>query len=131
MGLGQAFLGRITHFFDFEGLEADSVRIILNAQLGGLTNTAEKRGYGFEWEDGVLEHLVSQWQPRFGVRHLVAILRNRVIEQLSVADAQGELRDVETIRLEVMDKSTLDDLGDLAGLARRTRDENTLIISLA
>jgi ATP-dependent Clp protease ATP-binding subunit ClpC len=130
MGLGQAFLGRVTHFFDFKGLKADSVRIILEAQLGGLTKTAEARGYAFDWEEEVLGHLVSQWQPRFGVRHLVSILRNRVIEQLSVADAQGELNGVERIRLEVLKTGLSEDLGDLAGLARRTRDQDTLVISL-
>jgi len=130
MGLGQAFLGRITHFFEFKGLKADSVRVILESQLGSLAKTAKERGYGFEWEGEVLEHLVSQWQPRFGVRHLVSILRNRVIEQLSVADAQGELRDVQTIRLEILKGEIPEELRELAGLAKRTRDNNTLVISL-
>jgi ATP-dependent Clp protease ATP-binding subunit ClpA len=131
MGLGQAFLGRISHSFDFKGLKPDAVRIILASQLQGLAEVAENRGYDLEWEETVLDHLVSQWQPRFGVRHLVAILRNRVVEQLSVADAQGELSGVETIRLEVMEAGRRESLGEMSGVAIRERDENTLVISLA
>ncbi|MFC1660387.1 AAA family ATPase [Gemmatimonadota bacterium] len=131
MGLGEEFLGRISHFFVFHGLRADSVEVILKTQLERLAGTAEERGFGFEWDEEVVGHLVSQWQPRFGVRHLVAILRNRVVEQLSVADAQRELEGIQTIRLELMDAEGLEGLGDLAGLARRTRRNGTLVISLA
>jgi ATP-dependent Clp protease ATP-binding subunit ClpA len=130
MGLGEEFLGRITHFFEFQGLQADSVETILRAQLERLAGTADERGLGFEWEEAVVGHLVSEWQPRFGVRHLVAILRNRVVEQLSVAEAQGELKGVEKIRLEILETETLGEVGDLTGLAKRTRRNGTLVISL-
>jgi ATP-dependent Clp protease ATP-binding subunit ClpA len=133
MGLGEEFLGRIGHFFVFRGLQADSVQTILEAQLGRLAETAVERGFEhFEWGEDVVGHLVSQWQPRFGVRHLVAILKNRVVEQLSVAEAQGELNGVDTILLEVMDTGGVEDeVGDLTGLAKRTRRNGTLVISLA
>jgi hypothetical protein len=65
------------------------------------------------------------------VRHLISILRNRVVEQLSVADAQGELRGIRIIRLEILKDGIPEGLGDLAGLARRKRDGDSLVIGLA
>ncbi|NNG15793.1 MAG: ATP-dependent Clp protease ATP-binding subunit [Gemmatimonadales bacterium] len=131
MGLGEEFLGRIGHYFEFNGLEGDSIRQILGAQLDRLRETAEVRGYDLEWQDEIVEHLTSQWQPRFGVRHLVAILRNRIVEQLSVAEAQGELKGIKTIRLEVLETDGADDKQDLAGLAARERRKETLVIKVA
>ena len=130
MGLGEEFLGRIGHFFVFHGLDADSVKQILQTQLASVAETAEERGFKLEWDEAVVGHLVSEWQPRFGVRHLVTILRNRVVEQLSVADAQGELKGVEKIRLEILDGELREGAHDLTGLAKRTRRNGTLVISL-
>lgn len=130
MGLGEEFLGRISHTFLFRGLEAASVASILQTQMERLQDTAEVRGYRLSWEEGVLPHLVAQWQPRFGVRHLLAILRNRIVEHLSVADAQGELKGVAEIRLEVKDGSAEAEDQDLTGMAVRERRDDTLVISL-
>ncbi len=131
MGLGKPFLGRITHFFDFKGLDRESVQVILRNQFQSLVDMAAERGFGLEWGEEVVSHLVAQWQPQFGVRHLVSILRNRVVEQLSVADAQGELVGVTTIRLEVLKPEVAGAPGELTGLARRSRTNNTLLIGLA
>jgi len=131
MGLGEEFLGRISHFFIFQGLESKSVQTILEAQLEKLQDMAEVRGYQLDWNEGVLGHLMAQWQPRFGVRHLLAILRNRIVEQLSVADAQGELKGVAKIRLALMDTSGGGgEAPEMTGMAVRQRDGDTLVISL-
>jgi len=126
-GLGEEFLGRISHYFIFGGLSPDAVTAILETQLEKLQDTAELRGYELEWGQGVVGHLVSQWQPRFGVRHLLAILRNRIVEQLSVADAQGELDGVGRIRLTVADEGKEE---TPAGTAIRERKGDTLVIGL-
>ncbi len=77
------------------------------------------------------EHLAARWQPRFGVRHLTTILRNRILEQLSVADAQGELQGVTAVRLQPL-RTGPDGLpGDLTGAATRQREGQTLVIHLA
>jgi ATP-dependent Clp protease ATP-binding subunit ClpA len=130
MGLGEEFLGRISHFFFFKGLEADAVSTILETQLEKLQNLAEVRGYKLEWDDSVLGHLVGQWQPRFGVRHLLAILRNRIVEHLSVADAQGELEGVTRIRLELMDRAQREKASHMTGMAVREKKGDTLVIGL-
>ncbi len=131
MGLGEEFLGRIGHFFVFQGLDRESIHVIVKKQLDGLRQTAEVRGYELEWEQRLPDHLASQWQPRFGVRHLTAILRNRIVEHLSVADAQGELDGVKKIRLEVLATDDASGGPDLTGLARRERRQETLVIQLA
>ena len=116
--------------FMFRGLDGSSVEKILETQLEALQDTAEVRGFQLEWEDAVVSHLVAQWQPRFGVRHLISILRNRIVEQLSVADAQGELSGVAKIRLEVLDAPSGDGIQDSTALAVRERRAETLVISL-
>ena len=131
MGLGHAFLGRMTHFFDFKGLGADSALEIFQNQLKALAETAGERGYTLEWEEVVLDYLVSQWQPRLGARDVIGVIRNRVTQQISVSDALGELEDVKTIRLEVLKTGTPEELREFAGSAKRTRINDTLVISLA
>ncbi len=83
------------------------------------------------WDARIVNHLSSEWQPRFGIRHLTAILLNRISEQLSVAEAQGELKGVVEIRLQVMPLDEAAKGRDLAGLTRHERDGETLIINLA
>jgi ATP-dependent Clp protease ATP-binding subunit ClpA len=130
LGLGEEFLGRIGHYFIFEGLGTDSIRLIIQKQLDRLRDTADVRGYELEWEDKLPDHLAAQWQPRFGVRHLTSILRNRIVEHLSVADAQGELKGVSKIRLEVLETDA-PAAPDLTGLAKRERRNDTLVIKVA
>jgi len=131
MGLGEAFLGRITHFFDFGGLDADAAREILRIQLEAFAETAAEKGHPLEWSEDVLSHLVSGWEPGLGARDVGGLLRNRVVEQVVLADVKGEMDEVKTIRLEVLEARSPDGSGELAGLARRTRHKDTLVISLA
>jgi ATP-dependent Clp protease ATP-binding subunit ClpA len=136
-GLGEEFLGRIDHVFLFQSLEPEAIREVVGRQLERLRRTAEDRGLHMDWEPELVSHLLSQWQPRFGVRALSAMLHNRVIEQLSVAEAQGELEDVTGIHLDVLEKEVLKKLADLAksiglaGLATRERQDKLLVIALA
>jgi ATP-dependent Clp protease ATP-binding subunit ClpA len=130
-GLGEEFLGRIRHVFIFKGLDERSILEVIERQLGRLRETAEIRGYRLEWDARLATHLASRWQPRFGVRHLSTILRNRITEQLSLADAQGELDGVRSIRLETMAVEGAGDHPSLSGLATRRRDGEALMINLA
>lgn len=129
-GYGQEFLGRISHFFTFQGLEVDAVLRIIQVQLERLHQSAELRGYKLEWAEEIVPYLSSKWQPQFGVRHLSTILRNRITEQLSVAEAQGELKGVKKIRLEVMDAGAGQIGTGVAGQAIREKKGNTLIIRI-
>ncbi len=110
-GYPEEFLGRNIDFIVFKPLDQDAIRVILERMLNGLDQDAEMLGYEFEWDPAIVEHLVSQWQPRFGVRHLTTILRHRIIEQLQIADAQGELAGVTTICLAIAPDAEVGALG--------------------
>jgi len=87
-GYREEFLGRNIDFVVFDSLDEESIRTILERQLAALDETAEMQGYDLEWDPVIVEHLVGQWQPRFGVRNLTSILRHRIVEQLAIADVQ-------------------------------------------
>ncbi len=129
-GLGPEFLGRIEHVFLFAGLEGDVVKQILARQLRDLRDLAEGQGLSLAWSSALVDHLVSQWQPRFGARHLGAVLRNRVTEQLGVAEAHGLLSGVRRIRLDVMTGSVGDGELGLIGIVACERSGDELIIRL-
>ncbi len=131
LGLGEEFLGRILHWFSFQGLDVDSVEKIIEMQLDRLRRKAQEMAYELAWDTDIVGYLSSQWQPRFGVRHLTTILRNRIEEQLSVADAQGELKGVKKIYLEVLDTIDEEEARRFAGVAERELQGDTLIINLA
>lgn len=129
-GFGEEFLGRITHRFLFRGLSQESVREILVARLESLREDAELRGLHLQWSPDVIEHLAQQWQPRFGVRHLITILRNRILEQLAVAETHGELEGIVHVCLGLMDAPGINTAAALSGAAARKREGHTLYIDL-
>lgn len=130
IGYGEEFFGRIDQFFVFESLRPEAVRRIIGMQLERLRQSADVRGFRLDWDAEIVDHLTDAWQPRFGVRHLTRILRNRVVEQLSVADAQGELQGVSVIRLRRMESAVNADAAPVAGGAGRERSGDTLFINL-
>jgi ATP-dependent Clp protease ATP-binding subunit ClpA len=131
LGYGEEFLARIRHYFAFQSLGASAIAEVVGKQLERLREAAELRGHELEWEPEVVEYLSSQWQPRFGVRHMTTVLRNRISEQLSVADAQGELEGVRRILLRVLRLEGVGEGRDLAGLAARERRGDTMVIGLS
>lgn len=131
LGFGEEFFGRVDEFFVFHGLRAEPLRRIVELQLQALKVSADVRGYELIWDAAVVDYLATRWQPRFGVRHLTTILRHRIVEHLSVAEAQRELNGVRRIELRVLANASADPTEDLAGLAHRERDGDTLRINLA
>lgn len=131
LGLGEEFLARVTHIFLFKGLQRSDVPPILERQLEGLRHLSELKGLQLSWDPDLVPHLASRWQPRFGARFLQTILRHRIVEQLGIAEAQGELKDARHIRLEVMTTVAGPLEERLSGLVQRRRDSDTLILSLA
>lgn len=130
LGYGEEFLGRIDAFFVFQGLRTEAIRRVVDLQLERLRASADVQGYQLHWDSAVVDYLARRWQPRFGVRHLTTILRNRIVEQLAVAAAQHELKGVQQIRLRVRALDGAAPGQELAGLASRARDGQTLWINL-
>ncbi len=125
-GYGEEFLGRNIDYIVFEGLDRGDIEVVLRRQLERLGETAELRGYTLEYDEDAVEHLVAQWQPRFGVRQLTTILRHRIIEQLAIAEVQGELKGVTRIRLEKMPGEDT-----VVGLAARKVEGDTMTVYVA
>ncbi|HUT88602.1 MAG TPA: AAA family ATPase [Thermoguttaceae bacterium] len=128
VGLGQEFTARLSHMFLFQALSAQAIRQVLAMQLERLSETAEVRGYRLTWEPDLIDHLASQWQPRFGARFASAMLRNRISEQLSVAETQGELVGVAEIHLDKLAVSESAELSAATGAVSRERKGDTLFI---
>jgi ATP-dependent Clp protease ATP-binding subunit ClpA len=132
-GLGQEFLARLHHIFVFHALDREATRSIVQAQLVSLAKLVSERGYKLQWSHELVEHLLSQWQAAFGVRHLTSILRNRIIEQLSLAQAQGGLSGVELIELRPLERPaglTPELAAGLAQLHRDGDDDSRIVILL-
>ncbi len=127
-GYGEEFFGRQIDFIVFEAMERGDAEVVLGAQLGSLRETAELRGYDLTWDADVVSHLLAEWTPRFGARWVFNILRNRVTEQLALADAQGELEGVTRIHLAMRPTATGAGEAEIAGLAARRRDGATMTV---
>jgi ATP-dependent Clp protease ATP-binding subunit ClpC len=128
-GYGEEFFGRHIDFIAFEALERGDIEIVLKRQLDHLKDSAELKGYELTWDPEVFAHLLDEWTPRFGARWVFNILRNRILEQLALADAQGELNGVTRIRLvRGPDAAKGPGQGQIAGLAARRREGKALSI---
>lgn len=129
-GLGEEFLARIQHTFLFNCLDKPALEKIIHKQLLELKEKTEKRGLVLIWQEPLVGHLLSRWQPQLGVRFLSLILRNRVNEQLALADAQGELHGVKKIILEASETNEQQSSPEPSYIARRFRQNDTLTIKL-
>ena len=125
-GFPQEFLARNFQWFTFRSLGKPEIREVLRRQLEKLRSHAAERQppMDVDWDPAAFDHMVSAWEPRFGVRHLITVLRNRVVGQLSAAEAAGELDGIVRIYLTVgSDVSSSE-------AATRRREGDTLVIEL-
>ena len=130
-GYGEEFFGRIGHWFCFRALDAAAIARVVELQLQRLREMAGQRKLELDWDPGIVAHLSARWQPRFGVRHMTSILRNRIEEQLGVAGAQGELKGVSRIHLRLISTADSAQPPELVGLATRELCGDTLFVNLA
>jgi len=128
-GVPQEFLGRGFKWFIFEELTRDDILVVIERQLASLVKLTELHGYRLEWNPELVGYLADRWEPQFGVRHLDTIVKNRITEQLSVADAQGELHEINRIRLSLSEHGDTNPTS-IGGATRRCEGD-TLIIELA
>jgi ATP-dependent Clp protease ATP-binding subunit ClpA len=131
-GFPQEFLGRNFQWFVFQSLTEKDVPEVLRRQLEGLRAAAAGRHppVDVRWDPAVVDRIAGVWDPQFGVRHLITLLRNRVIGQLSIAEAHGELNGVTCIELTVPAASDLRPGAAHPGGASHRREEDTLVIEL-
>ncbi len=133
-GYGEEFFGRQIDFIVFGAMTREGVRKVLLRQLGELEEVAELRGYALSWDPEVVDHVLNSWQPRFAARWAYNILRNRVVEQLALADAQGELKEkgvAKVTRIHIVKGPVVvpkEGEPELAGLASRKVEGDTLMV---
>ncbi len=114
----------------FEGLTKEIIERVLRSQLDELRSTAEKRGYQLSWDQAVFDHLLTEWTPRAGARWVFNILRNRVEEQLALAETEGELAGVTRIEVRLLPMEAGPEVPEI-GRARRERRSDALIVLVA
>jgi ATP-dependent Clp protease ATP-binding subunit ClpA len=131
IGYGEEFMGRVEHWFVFEAMQRETVGRIVAQELEKLRAAAAERGYTLEWDTTLVETLLAGWRPRFGARHLLAIVRNRIVGQLAVAQAGQELDGVK--RIVLRSRATLALAGDdgASGHAGRWRKGDMLVIEVS
>ena len=101
-GVSDAFLGRVgDDYMFFAPLGPKAVEKAIERLFGVLGEALKRRNLTLSWGTDVIPYLTKTWEPRFGVRHLKVLLENRVIEQLSLADMDGELKAVKQVRIEI------------------------------
>lgn len=130
-GLTEEFLARLSHVFLFQGLDPETVKVIVTKHLAKFQEEANRRQLTFTWEEELVDYLARQWQPRFGIRYLLTTLRHRLGEQLGVAEAQGELKSLTTIHLQRLPAGLSDQCQGLTAAVGRERQGETLNIFLA
>ena len=128
VGLGQEFISRFTHKFLFQALDEEAIRRVLEIRLQELGQTGEVRGHHLTWDDELIQHLASQWQPRFGVRFAISMLRNRIGEVLSVLEAQGQLQAVSRVHFAKLKAPRSAKASGLPGGVDWSREGDTLTI---
>jgi len=101
-GLSDAFLGRLREgYLFFAPLGPEAVETAIERLFEMLRETLKRRNLTLSCNPDVASYLAKNWEPRFGVRHLKVLLENRVLEHLSLADMDGELKAVKQVRIEV------------------------------
>ncbi len=127
-GFPQEFLGRGFRWFVFHALGLADAPAIINRQLEALRAGAAARRppMQLDWEPEVVERLAAAWDPQFGARGLIGLLRRRLIAQLSLAESEGRLDGVTAVRVRAPASSS----GLEAGAAGYERRDTTLFVDL-
>jgi ATP-dependent Clp protease ATP-binding subunit ClpA len=121
MGFGDEFLGRIDRTFVFAPLGEEALREIFQLRMAELQAELTRRGLELEVPDGLAEHAVGDWAPRFGARHVAHRFERELRDQLSLAESNGQLLNIRRVRLV---------LGSGADKSR-TVEGDTLVINIA
>jgi ATP-dependent Clp protease ATP-binding subunit ClpB len=98
------FLNRVDEIIIFHPLSREEMRKIIDIQLRGLMKRLEDRKIRVELTDRAKDQLIAEgYDPTYGARPLKRTIQRRILDPLAMRVLQGEFRDGETIRIDVVD----------------------------
>jgi ATP-dependent Clp protease ATP-binding subunit ClpA len=121
MGFSDEFLGRIDRTFVFAPLGRDAIREVFTLRLADIKAELARRGLELEVPPGLEDHVVSDWSPRFGARHVTHRFERELSDQLNLAESEKQLTNIRRVRLAVSSGQG----------KRRTIDGDTLVIEIS
>jgi ATP-dependent Clp protease ATP-binding subunit ClpB len=96
------FINRIDEIVVFEPLSREDIRQIVDIQLHGLRGRLAERGLTLELSDAAIDWLADRGHdPAFGARPLKRLIQRELQDQLAMKLLAGELREGDTVRLDV------------------------------
>jgi ATP-dependent Clp protease ATP-binding subunit ClpA len=121
MGFSDEFLGRIDRTFVFAPLGKDAIREVFMLRLADIRAELARRGLVLDVLPGLEDHVVSDWSPRFGARHVTHRFERELSDQLNLAESEKQLTNIRRVRLAV----------STGHGKRRTMDGETLVIEIS
>jgi ATP-dependent Clp protease ATP-binding subunit ClpB len=98
------FLNRVDEIIIFHALSREEMRHIIDIQLRGLMKRLEERKIRVELSDRAKDLLIAEgYDPTYGARPLKRTIQRRILDPLAMRVLQGEFREGETIRIDVVD----------------------------
>jgi ATP-dependent Clp protease ATP-binding subunit ClpB len=98
------FLNRVDEIITFHPLSREEMRKIIDIQLRALMKRLEDRKIRVELTDRAKDLLIAEgYDPTYGARPLKRTIQRRILDPLAMRVLQGEFRDGETIRIDVVD----------------------------
>ncbi len=126
LGFSSAFLGRIEAWLPFQPLTRTAGELLVQRRLIQVQQAASKRGYALHWDESIVGCVLDDWAPRAGARLAFDILQQRVTDQLLLAERNGDLAGIRTIRL----TAELGSSGELGNVSSDVVDDTTLVVTL-
>lgn len=94
------FLARITEIIPFSPVNEEMIVQIFNIHFKGLSKMLERMGIGITLTDEAIKKLAMEgFSPRYGVRPLSAVIRNRLRRPLSRMIVSGQISKGSTVAL--------------------------------
>jgi ATP-dependent Clp protease ATP-binding subunit ClpA len=99
MGFSDEFLGRIDRTFVFATLGRGAIREVFMLRLADIKAELARRGLTLEVPPGLEDHIVGDWSPQFGARHVTHRFERELSDQLNLAESEKQLTNIRRVRL--------------------------------
>src|SRR5437764_14517539 len=96
------FINRVDDIIVFHALAREQMRTIIDIQLRGLVKRLEDRKIHVELTDRAKDLIIEEgYDPTYGARPLKRTIQRRVLDPLALKVLVGELRESDTVRVDV------------------------------